>query len=98
MRAGVVGIQDIIQEDFRLTGGFHVCEDERAIASLRRLSCPMSLVRELVKGRGVFRGPIYKGIFVDDATQGEPYVSARDIVNVLDAYIEKRTAEEGEAA
>lgn len=81
MRVGVVSIQDIIQEGFRLTGGFHVSEDERAIASLRRLSRPMPRVRELVTGRGVFRGPIYKGIFVDDAAHGEPYVSARDIVN-----------------
>jgi type I restriction enzyme, S subunit len=81
MRVGVISINDVIQEGYRLTGGFHVSEDERAIASLRRLTRPMARVRELVKGRGVFRGPIYKGMFVDDASQGEPYVSARDLVN-----------------
>ena len=80
MRTGVVSILDVMQEAPRLTGGFHVSEDEQAVASLRRLSGPMPRVRDLVKGRGVFRGPIYRAILAD-RSHGEPYVSARDLVN-----------------
>lgn len=93
MRVGVVSIKDIIQEGHRLTGGFHVSEDERTVARLRRMTSPMSTVRELVSGRGIFRGPIFKGHFVGDPTLGEPYVSARDIVNVEvtpDTYLSRR--------
>jgi type I restriction enzyme S subunit len=80
MRTGVVSILDVMQEAHRLTGGFHVSEDEQAVASLRRLSGPMPRVRDLVKGRRVFRGPIYRAILAD-RSHGEPYVSARDLVN-----------------
>lgn len=80
MRTGVVSIQDVITEGYRLTGGFHVSEDQRALASLRRMKCPTAALRELVKGRGIFRGPIFSRIYVDDPSHGEPYVSARDIV------------------
>lgn len=81
MRTGAVRVRDIVEESHRLTGGFHVSEDERAVARLRRMTCSMVRVRELVSGRGIFRGPIFKGHFVDDPAIGEPYVSARDIVN-----------------
>lgn len=80
MRTGVVRILDVMQEAHRLTGGFHVSEDEQAVATLRRLRGPMARVRDLVKGRGVFRGPIYRAILAD-RSHGEPYVSARDLVN-----------------
>jgi type I restriction enzyme, S subunit len=81
MRAGAVSIQDVIAEDFRLTGGFHITEDRLAIATLRRWSGRTSRVSELVQGRGVFRGPIFSRMFVSDPLLGEPYVSAKDIVN-----------------
>ena len=81
MRAGAISIQDVIAEGFRLTGGFHITEDRLAIATLRRWTRRTSLVKELVHGRGVFRGPIFSRMFVDDPSLGEPYVSARDIVN-----------------
>lgn len=81
MRWGAVSIQDVIAEDFRLTGGFHITEDRLAIATLRRWTGRTSLVSELVHQRGVFRGPIFSRMFVDDPALGEPYVSARDIVN-----------------
>lgn len=80
MRTGVVSILDVMQEAHRLTGGFHVSEDEQAVASLRRLSERTAPVRTLVKGRGVFRGPIYRAILAD-RSHGDPYVSARDLVN-----------------
>lgn len=81
MRTGVVRVQDIVSEGRRLTGGFHVSEDQRALVSLRHLKGERSLVKDLVKGRGIFRGPIFSRVFVDDPAHGEPYVSARDIVN-----------------
>lgn len=81
MRTGVVRIQDIVAEGRRLTGGFHVSEDQRALVNLRRLKGGASLVKDLVKGRGIFRGPIFSRVFVDDPSHGEPYVSARDVVN-----------------
>lgn len=81
MRSGAVSIQDVIAEDYRLTGGFHITEDRLAIATLQRWTGRISLVKDLVHGRGVFRGPIFSRMFVDDPSLGEPYVSARDIVN-----------------
>lgn len=80
MRVGIVTVQDIIAEGRRLTGGFHVSEDQRALASLRHLKTSQPLLKTLVGGRGVFRGPIFSRMFVDDRSHGEPYVSARDIV------------------
>lgn len=80
MRTGVVRIQDIVVEGRRLTGGFHVSEDQRAIVSLRRTKGSKSLLKTLVAGRGIFRGPIFSRMYVDDPSHGEPYVSARDIV------------------
>ena len=93
MRTGVVRVQDIIEEGHRLTGGYHVSEDERAVARLRRMACPMVSVKELVSGRGIFRGPLFKGYFVDNSALGEPYVSARDIVNadiIPGTYLSRR--------
>lgn len=81
MRAGGISIQDVVAEDFRLTGGFHITEDRLAIATLRRWTGKASRLSELVQGRGVFRGPIFSRMFVSDPSIGEPYVSAKDIVN-----------------
>lgn len=80
MRTGVIRVHDIVAEGRRLTGGFHVSEDQRAIGSLRRVNGPMPKLKTLVEGRGVFRGPIFSRIFANDSEHGEPYVSARDIV------------------
>lgn len=80
MRTGVIRIQDIVAEGRRLTGGFHVSEDQRAIASVRRLRASKSPLKSLVSGRGIFRGPIFSRMYVDEPSHGEPYVSARDIV------------------
>jgi len=83
MRTGVVRIQDIVAEGRRLTGGFHVSEDQRAIASLRRAMALKSPLKSLVGGRGIFRGPMFSRMYVDDPSHGEPYVSARDIVTAF---------------
>jgi type I restriction enzyme, S subunit len=81
MRAGGVSIQDVIEEGYRLTGAFHITEDRLAIATLRKWRETVSRVGDLVSGRGIFRGPIFSRMFVDDPSLGEPYVSAKDIVN-----------------
>jgi type I restriction enzyme S subunit len=44
------------------------------------MKAPQPLLKTLAGGRGVFRGPIFSRMFVDDPSRGEPYVSARDIV------------------
>lgn len=93
MRTGIVRIQDIISEGRRLTGGFHVSEDQRAIGRLRRMKGPRSPLKRLVEGRGIFRGPIFSRMYVDDPSHGEPYVSARDIVTFevqAAAYLSRR--------
>lgn len=81
MRTGAVSIREIVGEGHRLTGAFHVTEDRLAVATLRKWKGDSSRVADLVVGRGVFRGPIFTRVFVDDPSHGEPYVSARDIVN-----------------
>lgn len=81
MRAGSVRIADVIEEGHRLTGGFHISEDEQAVATLRRAYGRVNRIGTLVHGNGVFSGPIFKGIFSDNPAVGEPYVSARDLVN-----------------
>lgn len=93
MRTGVVRIQDIVSDGRRLTGGFHVSEDQRAIGSLRRMKGPKVALKSLVEGRGIFRGPIFSRMYVDDPSHGEPYVSARDIVTSevkTAAYLSRR--------
>lgn len=81
MRSGMVGIQEVIEEGYRLTGAFHITEDRLAVATLRKWTGEKSRVGELVTGRGIFRGQIFSRMFVDDPSLGEPYVSAKDIVN-----------------
>lgn len=80
MRTGGVPVSEVLAEGARLTGGFHLSEDQIAVSRLRGFRGPTSRVSELVRGRGVFRGPIFKRIYVEDPAMGEPYVSARDLV------------------
>jgi type I restriction enzyme, S subunit len=81
MRAGAVKAQEIIEEGYRLTGAFHITEDRLAVATLRKWRGKTSRVDDLVTGRRIFRGPIFSRVFVKDPSFGEPYVSAKDIVN-----------------
>ncbi len=81
MRTGVVRMQDIVSEGLRLTGGFHVSEGQVALAALRHSKRTKVELKTLVARRGIFRGPIFSRMFVDDPSHGVPYVSARDIVN-----------------
>lgn len=79
MRAGVIHICDVVAEGHRLTGSFHVSEDQHALASLRRVNVPKPRVADLVRGRGVFRGPIFARHFVESG--GEPYMPPSNILN-----------------
>lgn len=81
MRAATVSIREVTAEGYRLTGSFHVTEDRRAVAAVKQWRGEWSRVADLVTGRRVFRGPIFSRTFVDDPSHGEPYVSAKDIVN-----------------
>lgn len=81
MRSGTVSIREVIAEGYRLTGAFHITEDRLAVATLRKWSGKTSRVGDMVTGRGIFRGPIFSRMFVEDPALGEPYVSAKDIVN-----------------
>lgn len=80
MRVGSIGFQEILAEGCRLTGGFHLSEDQLAVNRLRQLRSPTERIAELVRGRGVFRGPIFKRIYADGPENGDAYISARDLV------------------
>lgn len=82
MRIGTVGIQEIAEEGFRLTGSFHLSEDSEATRVLARIRVTDQLVA-LTKGRRIFRGPIFKRHYVDDPARGLPYVSANDLDRVF---------------
>lgn len=69
-----------MDEGWRLTGGFHVSEDQLALSAIRHARVPKSPLRSLVKGRGIFRGPIFSRMPADGPEHGEPYVSAKDLV------------------
>jgi type I restriction enzyme S subunit len=65
----------------RLTAGYHLTEDQesiRELASIRR----KTKVVDLSKGRGVFRGSIFRRMFAAGPEFGQPYVSASDLVQL----------------
>ena len=80
MRIGAVPIREVRTEGTRLTGTFHLSEDQRAVAAVRRTSLTTVALGTLVEGRGIFRGPIFSRRYVGDPEHGEPYVSAKDLV------------------
>src|SRR5437762_11643980 len=82
MRAGSIEAKDLPAHGRRLTGGFHLTEDQQI---MRHLDHQVKLgaysrLNEVVTGRGIFRGPIFKRIFAPDPAFGRPYVSAADLV------------------
>ncbi len=78
MRFGTVAASEVAAETYRLTGGFHLAEDQISIRELKRLATSSRPLSELCRGRGVFRGPIFKRIY-SDASHGAPYVSAKNL-------------------
>ena len=84
MRVGSVSSADVWAEGGRLTGGYHLSEDQVAVARLGRLASSSARLGDLVEERGLFRGPIFKRIYAAGAAHGEPYVSASDL---LEAHV-----------
>jgi hypothetical protein len=80
MRTGIVNSSELHVTGRRLTGGFHLSEDEEAMRTLRKHRGPFLELAEVTKGRGVYTGGIFKIIPAADSAHGKPYVSAKDLV------------------
>ncbi len=80
MRTGSVRVSDVRTEGRRLTGGFHLSEDQEAIRLITNFRGPTQPLHELAVPGGIFRGPIFKRIYAQDPERGAPYVSAKDLV------------------
>jgi hypothetical protein len=83
MRTGSVLAEDLEHEGRRLTGSFHLSEDEAALRALRPRERTSVRLLDVTKGRQIFRGPIFKRKYVDDPSYGVPYVSANDLDRVF---------------
>lgn len=80
MRFGSVNARDVVAEGARLNGGFHLAEDQQAwrvLSSIR--SEKKSPLKDLVRDRGVFRGPIFARTFCAAPALGRPYVSPAEL-------------------
>ncbi len=106
MRTGAVRISDIGAEGRRLTGGFHLSEDQEAVRRIAHFRGPAQPLYELALPGGIFSGPIFKRIYALDPERGVPYVSAKDLVQAdirpasylshrLDPLIQDLTLEDG---
>ncbi len=95
MRTGAIAAGDIIGEGYRLTGGFHLAEDQQAMKLLNQFT-PVTPLVELTTGRRIFRGAIFKRIIVKDHQRGRPYVSARDLVQAEIAHSDYLSNSHGE--
>ncbi|HEX9736090.1 MAG TPA: hypothetical protein VGG06_29355 [Thermoanaerobaculia bacterium] len=80
MRAGPVSALDLQAEGARLTAGFHLSDDQQAVVRLKHLASKSTPHHKLCEGRKILRGPIFKRIYAANADYGEPYVSARDLL------------------
>jgi hypothetical protein len=83
VRIGQISSAEIASGGWRLTGGFYLSEDERAARALRKLDPRSSRLKDLVAGRGIFRGPIFRRAYVEDPALGLPYVSPNDLDRVF---------------
>ena len=80
MRAGPVSSLDVQSEGIRLTGGFHLSEDQRAVARLRRLRGRSTPLGDVCRPGELFSGPIFKRLYAAGAQFGEPYVSGNALL------------------
>lgn len=78
MRVGSVHTRELAADGLRLTGGFHLAEDQQAWRLLSRVTNTVRL-KELCTGRGVFRGPIFTRTFCALPELGRPYVSPAEL-------------------
>lgn len=84
MRVGKASVENIWAEGSRLTGGYHLSEDQVAVNRLHRIRKQCSPLQELMSDRGLFRGPIFTRVYAAGPSYGEPYVSASDL---LEAHV-----------
>lgn len=80
MRIGQTSSAEIQSETHRLTGGFHLSEDQVAVARMRKWAGRTDSLKDLCVEGGLFRGPIFSRMYVEDPAHGVPYVSAKDLV------------------
>ena len=83
MRKGSVLAGDLEHEGRRLTGAFHLSEDEAALRAFRTREQTSMPLLNVTRGRQIFRGPIFKRKYVDDPSYGVPYVSSNDFDRVF---------------
>lgn len=79
MRVGAVLASEVAATESRLSGGFHLAEDQLAIRALGRIAKRSVSLSSIVGGRGVFRGPIFRRVYAETPDLGAPYVSAKDL-------------------
>lgn len=82
MRTGTVGYLDLAREDARLQAGYHLSEDQIAVARLKRLHSQSESLADLSTGRGVFTGAIFTRIYAVGPDHGRPYVPPGDLLKV----------------
>ncbi len=80
MRQDSISSRHLYEPGSRLTGAFHLAEDQTAMRILAECGLRTDPLETLLHRRRVFRGPIFKRIYAADAEHGRPYVSAKDLV------------------
>lgn len=83
MRAGGVWVKDLRAEGLRLTAGFHLSEDQKSVRDLQSLESKSTLLHALCTGRGIYRGGIFKKIEAATEALGRPYVSPRELEQLI---------------
>ena len=79
MRVGSVLSAVVYENRCRLTGGFHLSENQLASTALQRWNGNSDSLASLCLDGGLFRGPIFKRVFVEAGAGSRPYVSAKDL-------------------
>ena len=82
MRTGSVCSTSVNENHCRLTGGFHLSENQLASVALEHWASRSDGLASLCQGGGLFRGPIFRRVFVDAGEGSRPYVSAKDLERV----------------
>src|SRR5690554_5116347 len=82
MRTGTATRAELDGEGTRLQAGYHLSEDQRAVARLRKLAGQCVPLWQLVEHEGLFTGSIFKRVYASGAAHGKPYVSPSDLLKV----------------
>lgn len=79
MRVGAVSSSAIATDRYRLTGAYHLAEDQQAMRLLDKVASGAKPLESLCTGRRVFRGPIFTRSYAADSSHGRPYVSPAEL-------------------